>query len=89
MAPDGVGALRAAAGLFAFTGVDGLEVIDVTIGFVEVAVAVVVVAIPDIELAQVGVDLRRGLTRRDLGLYQAVTESRTNSQVLAQTIPPQ
>ena len=67
MAPDGVGALRAAAGLLALAGVHGLEVVDVAVGLVEVAVAVEVVAVPHVELGEVGVDLRVVLPARDLG----------------------
>ena len=55
MAPDGVRALGAAAGLLAFAGMDRLEVVDVAVRLVEVAVAVVVVAIPDVERGQEGV----------------------------------
>ncbi len=72
VAPDGVGALRAAAGLLALAGVDDLEVVDVAVRLVEVAVAVGVVAIPDVELRQVGVDLRRGLAGRDLRVVPGV-----------------
>jgi hypothetical protein len=57
MAPDGVAALGPAAGLLTFAGVDRLEVIDVAVGLVEVAVAIEVVAVPDVELSQIGVDL--------------------------------
>ena len=64
MAPDGVGALGAAAGLLAFAGVDRLEVVDIAVRLVEVAVAVVVVAIPDVEGREHRVDLRRGHCRR-------------------------
>ena len=90
MAPDGVRALRAAAGLLALAGVHRLEVVDVAVRLVEVAVAVVVVAIPDVELRQVRVDLRRrACRRRSAPLYQAFSESRTNSQVRAQMMLPQ
>ena len=50
VAPDGVFARRAATRLLAFAGVDGLEVVDVAVRLVEVSVAVVVVAIPDVEI---------------------------------------
>src|SRR4051794_27692202 len=69
MAPDGVGALRAAAGLLAFAGVHRLEVVDVPIGLVEVAVAVVVVAVPDVERRKQRVDVRLRLAR--IGLLLA------------------
>ncbi len=49
VAPDGVGALGTAAGLLALAGMHRLEVVDVAVRLVEVAVAVVVVAIPDVE----------------------------------------
>src|SRR4029453_8488825 len=55
VAPDCVGALRATARLFAFAGVDGLEVVDVAVGLVEIAVAVVVIATPNVELGQPGI----------------------------------
>ncbi len=72
VAPDGIGALSAAAGLFAFTGMDRLEVIDVAIGLVEVAVAVVVVAVPDIERRQVGVDLGQCLACGNLSVVPGI-----------------
>jgi hypothetical protein len=49
--PKLVGEDTYAAGLLTFTGVDGLEVINVTIRFVEVTVAVPVIAVSDVELA--------------------------------------
>ena len=57
MRPDRVLALCATAGVLALTGMDGLEVVDVAVGLVEFAVVVEVVAIPDVELGEVGVDL--------------------------------
>ena len=48
MAPDGVVAQDAAAGLVALAGVDRLEGVDVAVGLVEVAVAVEVVAVADL-----------------------------------------
>ena len=90
MAPDGVRALRAAARLLALAGVDRLEVVDVAVRLVEVAVAVVVVAIPDVELRQVVVDLLPASCPAAIWpLYQAFSESRTNSHVRAQTMLPQ
>src|SRR3712207_7671113 len=47
--PDGVGAERAAADLLAHARVHRLEVVDVAVGLVELGVAVVVVAVPDVE----------------------------------------
>jgi len=68
MRPDRVLALRAAAGLLALAGVNGLEVVDVAVGLVEVAVTVVVVPIDLIELGEVALDLgvapAGGLLRR-------------------------
>ena len=72
MAPERVGALRAAAGLLALTGVDRLEVVDVAVRLVEVAVAVGVVAVPDVELREVGLDLGRGLPGRQLRVVPGV-----------------
>jgi hypothetical protein len=89
MAPDGIGTLGAATGLLTFASMDGLEVVDIAIGLVEVAVAIIVVAIPDIEFRQVGIDLGGDIPWASWALYQALTESPTNSQVRAQTIPPQ
>ena len=66
MTPDRVRALHAAAGLFALAGVDDLEVVDVAVGLVEVAVVVVVVAVPDVEGVELGLHFRRGLARRQL-----------------------
>src|SRR5665811_1326077 len=60
--PDGVRALRAAAGFFALPGVNRLEVVDIAVGLVEVAVVVVVVAVDLVELRQVGLDIRSGLS---------------------------
>ena len=79
MAPDRVFALRAAAGLFVFTGVHRLEVIDVAVRLVEVAVAVGVVAIPDVELRQVGVDFLRRLAGGELRGVPNVDRSRRSS----------
>ncbi len=58
MTPDGVLAERAAAPFLAFAGVNRLVVVDVTVRLVEVAVAVVVIAVPDVELGQIVVDVR-------------------------------
>ena len=61
VAPDGVLAVdRVAVGLVA-AGVDDLEAVDVAVGLVEVAVAVEVVAVPDVELRHGPLDLRVGL----------------------------
>ena len=68
MRPDRVGALGAATGLLALTGVDRLEVVDVAVGLGEDAVVVVVVAVDLVELRQVGLDLLRRLAGRDLGV---------------------
>src|SRR5215207_6612862 len=57
MAPDGVLAERAATRLLALSGMHRLEVVDVAVGLVEVAVLVVIVAIPDVELRKIGIDL--------------------------------
>ena len=81
MRPDGVLALRAAAGLLALTGVDRLEVVDVAVGLVEVAVAVVVVAVDLVELREVGLDLRRrSCPAAFWSSYQAVAVSSTKGQ---------
>ena len=63
MRPDGVGALGAATGVLALTGVDGLEVIDVAIGLVEITVSVEVVAVPLVELAEVALNRGNGAER--------------------------
>src|SRR5512142_917789 len=68
MTPDGVLALCTTTRLFAVAGMDDLEVIDITIGFVEVAIPVIVIAIPDIELAQVGIDFSGSLASGDLAV---------------------
>ena len=68
VAPDRVRALRAAARLLALAGVDRLEVVDVAVRLVEVPVAVVVVAIPHVELRQVFVDLLRRPPGSDLAV---------------------
>ncbi len=72
MTPNGIRALGAAAGLLAFTSMDSLEVIDVTIRLIEVAIAIIVIAIPDIELGQIGADLSRGLAGCDLGVIPGI-----------------
>ena len=78
MAPDRFGAERPAARFLALAGVHRLERVDVAVGLVEVAVAVVVVAVPDVEPAQVGVDLRdrpaRGDLRRVPGVHRVAQE---------------
>src|SRR6185436_20580369 len=83
MRPDRVGALRAAAGLLADAGVDRLEVVDIAVRLVEVAVTVVVVPIPDVELLQVLVDLRRRLARSDLPVVpgrERITDERPDGR---------
>ena len=66
VAPDGVLALpRVAVGLVA-TGVHDLEVVDVAVGLVEVAVAVEVVAVPLVEGRQLGVDVGDAAALGDL-----------------------
>ncbi len=72
VAPDRGLTQRTASGLFAFPGVDRLERVDVAVRLVEIAVTVVVVAIPDIELTEVRVDLRRALAGRDLRVVPGV-----------------
>ena len=61
--PDGV---LVGAGLLALAGVHGLEVVDVAVGLVEVAVAVEVVAVPLVELREVVVDLGGAQAGREL-----------------------
>ncbi|MGC0409925.1 hypothetical protein RKD31_003168 [Streptomyces sp. SAI-163] len=62
--PDGVLALRAATGGLVLAGVHDLEVVDVAVGLVEVAVAVEVVAVPLVVLGQLGLDLGVGAAGR-------------------------
>ena len=76
--PDGVRALCATTGILALTGVDRLEVVDVAIGLVEVAIGVEV-AIPDVELGKVVVDLLVR-HRRARGLEPGVARSSMNCQ---------
>jgi hypothetical protein len=45
VAPDGVAALRAAAGLLAFAGVHETEVVDVSVRLCKVAIRIAVIAI--------------------------------------------
>jgi hypothetical protein len=64
--PDGVlTLLRVTVGLVA-AGVHDLEVVDVAVGLVEVAVAVEVVAVPLVERLQVGGDVGHGAAGCDL-----------------------
>ena len=72
MAPDGAIAQCAAAGLVALAGVHELHVVDVAVRLVEVAVAVVIIAVPDVEAAQVFIDLSWGLASRDLSGVPAI-----------------
>ncbi|KDN84967.1 hypothetical protein KCH_34940 [Kitasatospora cheerisanensis KCTC 2395] len=58
--PQRVVALDAAAGGLVLTGVDDLEVVQVAVRLVEVAVAVEVVTVPLVVLRQVGLDLGVG-----------------------------
>ena len=90
VAPDGVGALGAAAGLLALAGVDRLEVVDVAVRLVEVAVVVEVVAVPDVERREQRVDLRWRLAAAISELYQAVAWSRMKRPTSrVQTMLPQ
>ena len=68
MAPDRVGALLRVTGGLVSSGVDDLEVVDVAVPLVEVAVAVEVVPVPTVEGLQVLGRRRdvREATRRDL-----------------------
>ena len=50
MAPDGIGTLGTTTGFFTRTRVDGLEMVDITIGFIEVTITIRIVTIPDIIL---------------------------------------
>ena len=72
VAPDGGVAEHATAGLVALASVERLEGVDVAVRLVEVAIGVVVVAVPDVEAAQVRVDLSGGLAGRDLRVVPAV-----------------
>src|SRR5690349_16786546 len=78
MAPNGIRALRATTGLLAFTSMDCLEVINVTIWLIEVSIAIIVIAIPLIELCQVSADLSRSFARDNLsvvpGIYRITDE---------------
>ena len=66
VAPDGVGALVWVTGRLVAAGVDDLHVVDVAVRLVEDAVTVEVVAVPDVELLQVGLDVRHRLARVEL-----------------------
>ncbi|MCY1226165.1 hypothetical protein D9M72_383870 [compost metagenome] len=68
MRPDCVLAQGAAAAFLAFAGVDRLEVVDVTVRFIEVAVPVEVVTVPHIKLCKVRVNFSRCLAGRQLGI---------------------
>ena len=57
MTPDGPVVTSRRARLVADARMDRLEGIDVAIRFIEVAVAIIVIAIPDVELAQIRIDL--------------------------------
>ena len=87
--PDRVRALCASAGLLALTGVDDLEVVDVPILLVEVAVAVDVVAILLVERVQIRLDLRVRLAGRLLVGSPLVIASRIRYQTVEQTLEPQ
>lgn len=86
IAPDGVLALEAASGLLADSGMDRLHVVDVPIGFVEVAVAIPVIAIPNIELLDIGGDLVGVMPAANCSAYQASAESTRKSQTVSQTL---
>ena len=91
MAPDRVGALLRVAGSFVAAGVDDLEVVDVAVALVEVAVLVEVVPVLDVERLQVVGRLR------DVGegagsiwsSTQMLIALRTSCHVFVQTMPPQ
>ncbi len=72
MAPDGISALGTAAGFFTLAGMNSLEVIDIAVGLVEVPIAIIIVAIPDIKLGQVSIDLGRCFTGSDLGVVPGI-----------------
>ena len=57
MRPNGVRAEGSAARFLTFSGVDDLEVIDVAVWLVEVAVPIEVVTVPFIESLQISSDL--------------------------------
>src|SRR5687767_2246238 len=54
VAPDGIRALCTTTSFLTFTGMDRLEVINVAIRLIKVAIAVIIIAIPHIELCQIG-----------------------------------
>ena len=90
VAPDRVRALLRVAGRLVAAGVDDLEVIDEAVRLVEVAVAVEVVAIPDVERLQVGLRSRPSSCRQSSWPWtQNAIASRIRNQVLLQTMPPQ
>ncbi len=72
MAPDCILSLRAAARLFAYTGVHDLEVVDVAIRLIEVAIAIPVIAVPHVELAQVVVDFAAAHSACSCGVIPGV-----------------
>src|SRR5512145_796449 len=47
MTPYGVRAQHASASLFTFTGMHSLEVVNIAIRFVKIAIAIIIVAIPN------------------------------------------
>ena len=86
VAPDGVLALvRVAVGLVA-AGVDDLQVVDVAVGLVEVAVAVEVVAVLHVVGGQLGLDLLGGAPARFWSATHWFMPSLTSSHVLSQTM---
>ena len=89
MAPDRVGALVRVARSLVATGMDDLEVVDEAVGLVEVAVAVEVVAIPDVELFRYATICASVLPAASWPWTQYDIASRIRNQVLLQTIPPQ
>ena len=69
VAPDRVGALVGVARGLVATGVDDLEVVDDAVGLLEVAVAVDVVAVLDVERLEVCRHLSHRLARLQLGVH--------------------
>jgi len=61
-------------------------VVDVPIGFVEVAVAIPVIAIPNIELLDIGGDLVGVIPAANCSAYQSSAESTRKSQTVSQTL---
>ena len=68
VAPDGVGALVGVPCGLVATGVDDLEVVDDAVGLLEVAVAVDVVAVLDVERLEVVLHLLHRLAALELAV---------------------